>query len=861
MAFKKRSTSNIAVTSPEGMLHDIRSKKIEGPLARQADIWREYTDTSLDLPDVAIRLPTGSGKTLVGIVLGEWRRRKFSELVVYLCPTNQLVHQVAEQARDVYGIDVVEFTGSKKHYSLDSKTAYRRREKIAITSYSALFNSYPFFENPDIIILDDAHASENYIASMWSFEVQRNSENDDIFRSIVAVLDEHCDGIDLGRAKRDLDADSIGWVEKIPTILFYKCIDMLRAVVDPEIGSRSIGFEWNRIKDHLSACHCYISATHVLIRPMIPPTFSHSPFASAKQRIYMSATLGNGGDLERLTGRKSIHRLSPDSLSNEQGIGRRFFIFPEMSLAEDEAKGFVFSALNLFNRGLFISPSFSSANHLGEEIQKLGGYRVYDANEIEHSKNAFVSEPRAAAVIANRYDGMDFPHEQCRLLVLDGLPRTTNLQEKFLMSRMGCNSLYNDRIQTRIIQAVGRCTRANSDYAAVIILGNEWVDYLLTKANSRYLHPEIQAELDFGDLQSSGSSSEMLENLGIFLKQGSDWQEANEEIIRLRGDMTMATAPEIEDLNASVPSEVEYMAAMWKGDFVSAFDRCRDILGAINHMDLRGYRAFWSYLAGSAIDLGALRQQFSTAQQAKEYYGDSMRAITTSTWIVKLAKSLDLKQESGNNSDPSLIEMVDNMESRFFQYGLKNNRKYEQAMAIITSNLSKDEAKAFENGHLELGRAMGFDCGNAETSGAPDPWWLISSSLCIVFEDHSDAKNNVLSVSKARQVDGHDNWVRDNVEGLAKDAEIIKVLVTSVKTAEPAAVSHLQDVYIVPLENFRSWSNESLRLLASLRSNLTAEGDMIWRVEAMAKLEEGARSPSQVVRYFKKIRARDYLSG
>ncbi|WP_375233948.1 DEAD/DEAH box helicase [Pseudomonas savastanoi] len=76
-----------------------------------------------------MRLPTGSGKTLVGVVLAEWRRRKYGERVVYLCPTNQLVHQVATQARDFYGIDVAEFTGAKQDYLFESKNSYRQKQK------------------------------------------------------------------------------------------------------------------------------------------------------------------------------------------------------------------------------------------------------------------------------------------------------------------------------------------------------------------------------------------------------------------------------------------------------------------------------------------------------------------------------------------------------------------------------------------------------------------------------------------------------------------------------------------------------------------------------------------------------------
>jgi hypothetical protein len=37
--------------------------------------------------DVAIELPTGAGKTPVGALIGDYRRRAFRERVAYLCPT------------------------------------------------------------------------------------------------------------------------------------------------------------------------------------------------------------------------------------------------------------------------------------------------------------------------------------------------------------------------------------------------------------------------------------------------------------------------------------------------------------------------------------------------------------------------------------------------------------------------------------------------------------------------------------------------------------------------------------------------------------------------------------------------------
>jgi len=43
---------------------------------------RRYAAEAVHLTDVALQLPTGSGKTLVGLLIAEWRRRKYGERVV-----------------------------------------------------------------------------------------------------------------------------------------------------------------------------------------------------------------------------------------------------------------------------------------------------------------------------------------------------------------------------------------------------------------------------------------------------------------------------------------------------------------------------------------------------------------------------------------------------------------------------------------------------------------------------------------------------------------------------------------------------------------------------------------------------------
>ncbi|NBI07764.1 DEAD/DEAH box helicase family protein [Senegalia massiliensis] len=132
---KKKENSNF--NNPKEMYKDYKNRTISGLLDYQTEMINIYMDKAYNKEDIALELPTGSGKTLVGLVIGEYRRRKNKEKVVYLCPNNQLVHQVEVQAIENYGIQVDTFTGKFKNYSPKSKSSYKRADKIAITNYSS----------------------------------------------------------------------------------------------------------------------------------------------------------------------------------------------------------------------------------------------------------------------------------------------------------------------------------------------------------------------------------------------------------------------------------------------------------------------------------------------------------------------------------------------------------------------------------------------------------------------------------------------------------------------------------------------------------------------------------------------------
>lgn len=849
MPFKIPNTPSVSTESPETLFRDLRNRKVQGLLSHQADVLREYVDKALHETDVAFELPTGSGKTLVGLLLGEWRRRKYNERVVYLCPTNQLVNQVVDQALN-YGIKVHGFTGSKNEYEPSAKSEYMNCETIAITSYSALFNPYPYFSNPQLIILDDAHSADNYISNMWTIRVERfKDEHKSLFTVLSSVLKEVLPPTDyLKITEKNFDTTwDYSWVEKIPTSDFYRIIPKITEVFNANLDNSDIRFPWELIHDHLEACHCYVSRTDILIRPLISLGNRHTPFSNAKQRIYMSATLGEGGELERITGRNNINRLHIQSGWEKQGVGRRLFFFPGRSLDEDKSESLVLDMIKQSSRALVIVSDNRQSDKVSDMISSSLKFKTFNAKEIEKSKRVFTTENEAVAIVANRYDGIDFINDECRLLVLAGLPRATNLQEKFIIQKMGAVALLNDRILTRIQQAFGRCTRSSTDFAAVVVWDDELHHYLLTKEHRLYLHPEIQAELEFGIDQSKNSTQEdYLEFLKIFLHHGEEWDEADNYIATLRQNLSKATLPGTRDLKNSAIFELEYQYALWEGDYVQALEYCRKILTTLTDESLKGYRALWNYLAGSAAWLATQKKMMDAELQAREYFESAKKAAPTISWLLRVSKIEPGSKEDRSDLDTAPI-LIERLETMLENLGTINDMRFAQREKHILDLIKENDAKSFEEGQKVLGELLGYDSGNENTGGSPDPWWLVDQDLCIVFEDYSDAKpDSSLHINKARQAALHQNWIRTNLK-LSQSAKIIPIIVSSVKTVEEEAKPFLNDVYFWDIVSFREWVIKSLTVIRELRTVFPGSGDLVWRADAISKYKSNKLDPEGIL--------------
>lgn len=839
MAFKIPGKSSGPVGSPEEMFDDYKNRTIKGLISHQADVLRDYYASAVNEKDVAIQLPTGSGKTLVGLLLAEWRRKKFGERVLYLCPTKQLVNQVVEQGLKKYGIKSTAFVGPAKDYEPSSRKLYQNSETVAVAPYAALFNANPFFDDPNVVILDDAHVAENYLSDFWSIEIEKNSEEiPGLFDAIVGLMKPYISPVEFNRLLNPDRNYDPSWIDKLPSPSMWEIQEQLVELISASVSESRKRYSWQNIKNHITACNLYYSNDLILIRPIILPNLTHKPLANAKQRIYMSATLGTGGDLERMLGIGKISRISCPKKWETTAIGRRLFFFPDYSLKEEEKDELISEMVKIAGRALVLCPSFSMASEIEKalEVALPDEFTFYDARGIEESKSAFVKQSKAVAVIANRYDGIDFEHDECRLLVIHGFPKAFNMQEGFFVTRLAARELMLDRRVTRITQALGRCTRGENDYAAVVISGDEFSEILINKERRKHLHPEFQSEVEFGLEQAKEASKAVyIENLELFLNHDKEWNEAEKYIIQKKNEFQPIKSVATDQLESAVKHEIDYLYSLWRSDYVQAFDSAREVIGLLTDSGLQGYRTLWNYLAGSAIFYDDLSKGNSRSAKSAEYFRAAAKSNLSINWFSRLGEKVDVEITEDDQNNAELSEIVERLERSLERLGTQQNYKFSKEVEEVTRGVNSSDAKVFELAQVRLGKLIGYEAGKKEESASPDPWWIVSENLYLVFEDHSGALGKTpFDATKARQAYSHPNWVKQNLKP-KEDAEIIPVIISPCMKFEDSALPHLANTKFWPVGEYRSWATNVLSEIRELRKTFSGPGNLAWRSVAMSK--------------------------
>lgn len=798
--------------NPEALFRDL--KKPGGIVhlwAHQADLLRAYESGERHSTDVALELPTGSGKTLVGLLIAEWRRTALEERVAYLCPTRQLAQQTAAHAH-AYGVKAVTLIGSSAQWHPRDVAAFTSGSAVAVSVYSHVFNSNPKLQNANVLILDDAHSGEGFVAGAWTIHVER--EESSLYRALLSTCSA---GLDQSfvRIAADDEADPVQrkHVRLVkPTIISTVAEQVVEAIEEHGDQQR---FPLSMLRHHLDRSMVYVSWRAIEIRPFIPPTFAHPAFADADQRVYMSATLGESGELERAFGRPKVGRLPVPPGWERQGSGRRFFVFPDMALLPPEVPSLVQDVIHEAGKAVVLCPNRVAMSTI-EDAYLPTAMPILHAVDVETDLATFSEASRGALVLTNRYDGIDLPDEACRLIVLAGQPVGTHLQERFIYESVGATSVLEERIRTRVVQGAGRCTRNANDYAVVIVIGPELMNFCMQKEVREAMHPELQAETSFGVDNSDVGYAELLDRVRIFLRQDDRWVDEVEPILQQRRDEAQVSySKEVVALRDSAGKEVEATDAAWRGDWWAAIRHVREVLGSLaGYERLRAYKAFWAYLGASWASLAATTDP-TFKSVAAELERESQAIAKGLVWLSKLESRFVPDDE---DLEPSDLWRIDRAVDEIVRVGW-GSRRFEHRVALIEQGIRGTESTAFEVALKEIGLLLGFDADRFDAQGDPDGVWRSEDQLWIALEAKSEeSAGGEISIGTVRQANTHLRWAERHFRQPAPHASYTVIVSPRDAVASDARQLADDNVYATSLDAMRELGAEVIAAWREVRA-------------------------------------------
>jgi hypothetical protein len=855
--FRRTRRQASAPATPRSLFRDLpRDESVPFLWGHQDRILERYEEHA-DEADIALELPTGTGKTLIGLLIAEWRRRARSERILYLCPTRQLVYQVGALAAR-YGIT----TETCLRPDYDGLDRWQSSEAVAISTYSALFNYKPRFTAPQVLILDDAHAAEDYVASHWTVVVDREKMADayaSLATLLAPLLDAHTAGMMVDDEPSRIDRTA---VEVVPLPRWWPHASAIREILGTAVENTNEFFAWNdHVSDGMAACCLLVSWKAIVLRPLVPATNRQAEFARASQRIYMSATLGAGGELERIFGVRKITRLPVPDEWEHRSTGRRLFLLPAASLRPADMDQVVIGAVKSAGRALVLAPTHEDVAKRSEMLE-AADIPTLHAEDIEESLTPFTTQKQAALILANRYDGIDLPGDDCRLLVLDGLPVAVNILERFLHQRLAATALLGERMRTRFTQGVGRATRGEGDWCAVLVGSREAYDFCARGEVRSLLHPELQGELTFGLEQSRERTAQAyLDLLAVLLEHGEDWQDAEYEIRELRDQAIRAVDPAAEALAAAVVHEVDFTYAMWSGDYPRASELAANVADTLSGPTVASYRAWWLYQAGSAAWMAHhVLGMTAMLRQAREQFRRAIATGQTLHWFSELAYGA-LGDDLEPSTSPEDLLAAERVQSKLRSIGFYGPG-FSRRERTLTGRLGGTDHTPWEEGLTQLGELLGYDAKHPGGQNVPDSVWLASERLAIAWEVKSEEEDSsdAIGPRSAQQASGHERWVRTNCS-LRHDAVVLSVLVTDRRRLGTTTAIHAGDVLIVSLGEVRELARRTIAALRRMRTLGKAADDGELRARIIREFSDATLLPSQLTAELASSRLGDLSNG
>lgn len=712
----------------------------------QSEVWETWHERR-EGRDLVIKMNTGSGKTVVGLIALKSCLNEGAGPAAYIAPDKYLTKQVVEEA-DRLGLSTTEDPEA---------SAFLQGRAILVANIYKLFNGRSVFGvkgsgrepiNLGSVLIDDAHACLAAVKDQFTLRIP--SEHDaysPLFQLFIGDLTAQSSS-----KLRDLEAGVYGAVLPIPFWAWADKQEQVMEILHPHRNSEALAFNWPLLVDCLPFCRVAISDEAIEIAPPCPPVEVVSSFERAQRRLYLSATLADDSVLVTHFGADPEGVKKPISPRSADDLGDRMILTPLQTFPdcdEELLRDFVAEKAEVYNT-VVIVPSWAKAAMWKDRAQAIHGSESLQSG-LRQLREGHVG----LVVLVNKYDGIDLPDDACRLLVIDGLPEALGTLDRLELDVLeGSDALVTRQVQ-RIEQGMGRGVRSNEDYCAVLLLDKRLTSRLHT-ARSKF-SDATQAQLRLSDQVAELLEGQPFEELEAVVDQCLErdprWVAASRDVL------DGITYPENSFISPVAEAEREAFDLAFTQRFPDAADRLQRAIDKLDDRRLRGLlkesAAVYRHQADPA---GAQDLQVSA-------YSDN-RALTRPYKGISYARLRESKPQA-QAAAAFLKERYEKPGELVLGVG-----------ALLEELIPSTEPSAvprFEQAMKELAQHLGLVAQRPEQEigKGPDVLWMLGDSRFWVIECKSGSEQEAIPKSDMGQLSQSVDWFAESYDGSNQVAPIL----------------------------------------------------------------------------------------
>ena len=711
--------------------------------------------------DVIMKLSTGSGKTVLGLLYAEMMRRKHKgEPVVYLCPTNQLADQVVETGR-LIGVKVATFPNAGLPYNAMSG------ELVLACTYDKLFTANSVFESksirPSTIIMDDVHAGAERVKKYYTVVVPPA-----VVPQLKSLLAPLCEGTDAATWAGIIKGDA-GSTYEVPYWVWAQVWGEVVKLIAPSKDEVPLRFTWDNIARYLELARCCISGISAEIALQIPPVEEVAAYAGAKHRLFMSASIKDSSGLIAALG------CSPSAYGRliepkeDEGAGERM-ILPTSLINAESKKAEIATACAVLSKQTNVVVLTTSAAQAKAWTE--AGAVLSQAGDFDGTLEKLRTSTGNYVVFAQRFDGVDLPDDACRVLVIDGVPGGDRVIDHVDSYRQKDSPEYEVRTVNKFEQALGRAVRSSADYAAVLLVGPDIAAFIGRKNVAGLLEERTRLQVELGR-ELAGMSDHAGKSIGVviqdltqaLLARNEGWKHAHMTRVKVDGKQPRDTVLTPYESGAQAMRDAWNMAKA--KNFLGAVTRLRDASDAPLHPIQKAELLYW---------VAAYQNQFDAGKATDVYKA-----------LFSLNPKFPRPQQVADRKFARVTEQAVGLCQIFGVYGSAN-----AALARVDEVKAKlafgNMAETVERGLLELGELLGATSSRPEkeTGRGPDVLWLFDDAgACIEAKNEKTAP---IHKTDAAQLVLSGSWCEEQLAtGTPKPAMIFATNVTTADRPEDIA--------------------------------------------------------------------------